>query len=97
VGCQPTYRIVDLANPILKPWPIEQMQKANDGVIAGKVPFITPERCWPAGVPGFTDYTRVEPICFLQTPKEVAIVNELNAPDSSLRYCWIRIWVIAKP
>src|ERR1700676_5386242 len=50
-GRQPTYRIADLTNPILKPWAVERMKKANDDVIAGKVPFITRERCWPAGVP----------------------------------------------
>lgn len=78
-GQQPTYRIADLANPILKPWAAEQMKVANDEVIAGGVPFITRERCWPAGVPGFTVYTRVQPIWFLQTDKEIVIVNELNA------------------
>jgi hypothetical protein len=88
VGRQPTYRVADLVNPILKPWAIEQMKKANDEVIAGKVPFITRERCWPAGVPGFTVYTRVEPIYFLQTPKEVVIVNELNA---QLRHIYLNV------
>jgi hypothetical protein len=79
LGRQPTYRIADLTNPILKPWAAAQMKKANDEVIAGKVPFITRERCWPAGVPGFTVYTRVQPIYFIQTPQEVVIINELNA------------------
>ena len=37
---QPTYRIADLTNPILKPWLIERMHKANEDVRAGKVPFI---------------------------------------------------------
>jgi hypothetical protein len=78
-GRQSTYRIADLDNPILKPWVIAQMKKANDEVLAGKVPFITRERCWPAGVPGFTVYTRVQPIYFLQSPKLVVILNELNA------------------
>jgi hypothetical protein len=78
-GRQPTYRVADLTNPILKPWAIDRMKKANDEVLAGKVPFITRERCWPAGVPGFTVYTRVQPIYFLQRPKLVVIVNELNA------------------
>jgi hypothetical protein len=50
-GRQPTYRIADLTNPILKPWVIEKMKKANDDVMAGKVPYIARERCWPAGVP----------------------------------------------
>jgi hypothetical protein len=78
-GRQSTYRVADLTNPILKPWAIAQMRKANDEVLAGKVPYITRERCWPAGVPGFTVYTRVQPIYFLQSPKLVVILNELNA------------------
>ena len=77
-GRQPTYRIADTSNPILKPWVKEQMEKANDAVRAGKVPYITRERCWPAGVPGFTVYTRVQPIHFYQTKKEITIINELN-------------------
>jgi hypothetical protein len=77
-GRQPTYRIADTSNPILKPWVKEQMEKANADVRAGKVPYITRERCWPAGVPGFTVYTRVQPIHFYQTKKEITIINELN-------------------
>ena len=79
VGQQPTYRIADLTNPILKPWAIERMKKANEEVDAGKVPYITREHCWPAGVPGYTVYTRVQPIHFIQTPTKVVIYNELNA------------------
>jgi hypothetical protein len=78
-GRQPTYRIADLTNPILKPWAAEQMKKANDEVLAGKVPYIAREHCWPAGVPGFTVLTRVQPIHFIQTPTRVLIFNELNA------------------
>jgi hypothetical protein len=85
---QPTYRIADLTNPILKPWAIDQMKKANDEVIAGKVPFITRERCWPAGVPGFTVYTRVQPIYFLQGAKQVVIINELN---QQLRHIYLNV------
>ena len=77
-GRQPTYRIADTSNPILKPWAKEQMDKSNADVVAGKVPYITRERCWPAGVPGFTVYTRVQPIHFYQTKKQVTIINELN-------------------
>ena len=77
-GNQPTYRIADTTNPILKPWAVEQMEKANAEVRAGKVPYITRERCWPAGVPGFTVYTRVQPIFFLQQKHKVTIINELN-------------------
>jgi hypothetical protein len=79
IGQQPTYRIADLTNPILKPWVVQRMKQANDDVFAGKVPYITREHCWPAGVPGYTVYTRVQPIHFIQTPKQVVIYNELNA------------------
>ena len=51
---QPTYRVADLTNPILKPWVIERMRKANEAVLAGQVPFIARERCWPAGFPPST-------------------------------------------
>jgi hypothetical protein len=78
-GRQPTYRIADLTNPILKLWVIERMKKANEIVLAGKVPYIAREHCWPAGVPGFTVFTRVQPIRFIQTPMKVIILNELNA------------------
>ena len=79
-GRQPTYRVADLTNPILQPWAIEKMKKANDEVLAGKVPYITRERCWPAGVPGSSVFTRGgQPLFFYQTPTKVTIVNELNA------------------
>ena len=77
-GVQPTYRIADLGNPILQPWAIERMRKANDEVLAGKIPYITRERCWPAGVPGFTVYTRVQGLYFLQSPTKVTLISELN-------------------
>jgi hypothetical protein len=75
---QPTYRVADLSNPILQSWAIERTRKANDAVLAGKIPFITRERCWPAGVPGFTVYTRVQGLYFLQTPTMITLISELN-------------------
>jgi hypothetical protein len=76
---QPTYRVADLTNPILKPWVVERMRTANEAVLAGKVPFIARERCWPAGVPGLDIYNRGQPVHFIQTPKMVVIINELYA------------------
>jgi hypothetical protein len=32
---QPTYRVADLANPILQPWAVDEMRKANAQVLAG--------------------------------------------------------------
>jgi hypothetical protein len=85
---QPTYRTADLSNPILKPWVVEQLAKANDRVRSGKVPFSPRERCWPGGVPDFDIYTRVAPIYFLQTPQEVAIVIEL---DHQVRHVYMDV------
>jgi hypothetical protein len=74
-GAQPTYRVADLTNPILQPWARAQMKKANDEVLAGKVPFRARERCWPIGVPGFVIYSLVEPIYFYQRPNEVVMID----------------------
>src|SRR5262245_5700572 len=75
-GKQPTYRVADLSNPILQPWLIPSMKKANDEVLAGKVPFRARERCWPVGVPGFNAYSLVEPFYFYQTAEKVVVINQ---------------------
>ena len=87
-GRQSTYRVADLTNPILKPWVIEQMRKANNDVLAGKVPFIARERCWPAGVPGLDIYNRGQPVHFIQTPKQVVIINELY---TQMRHVYLNV------
>ena len=63
-----TYRVAELNNPILQDWLKPSMKKANDEVIAGKVPFRARERCWPVGVPGFDAYSLVEPFYFYERP-----------------------------
>jgi hypothetical protein len=75
-GVTSTYRVADLTNPILLPWMIPSMKKANDEVLAGKVPFRARERCWPVGVPGFSAYSLVEPFYFYQTPEKVVVINQ---------------------
>ena len=87
-GVQPTFRMADLSNPILQPWVVAQMKKANDEVIAGKVPFIARERCYPGGVPGMNVYNRGQPLRFIQTPKEVLMINELYA---STRHIYMNV------
>jgi len=77
-GRQSTYRVADLSNPILQEWLKPSMKKANDEVIAGKVPFRARERCWPAGLPAFDAYSLVEPYFFYQMKDKILIVNELN-------------------
>ncbi len=73
-GTQPTFRVADLNNPILKPWAINQMRKANEDVLAGKIPFRPRERCYPAGVPGFLAFSLVEPIFFIQAATQVTML-----------------------
>jgi hypothetical protein len=89
---QPTYRVADLTNPILQPWAVERLRKANEWVLAGKVPFRARERCYPSGVPAWVVYTLAEPIVMLQTAKAVTMVNYggpevrhvyLNVPHSA--------------
>lgn len=90
-GRQSTYRVADLANPILKDWLKPSMKRANQAVLAGAVPYRARERCWPVGVPGFDAYSWVEPFYFYQRPKEVVVINQggpeirhiyLNVPHS---------------
>ena len=66
--------IVNTKDPILKPWAAEQMQATNQEVLSGKrpLPFVSQSRCWPGGVPGQDLF--LEPLYFLQTPKEVWMV-----------------------
>jgi hypothetical protein len=88
LGKQPTYRVADLSNPVLQPWAREQMRKANDDVMAGKVPFRPRERCYPGGVPGFVVYTLVEPFYFLQTKNDVTIIN---AGGPEVRHVYLNV------
>ncbi len=91
-GRQSTYRVADLSNPILQPWTLPSMKKANDAVIAGKVPFRARERCWPVGVPNFDTYSLVEPFFFYPMGDKIAVINQggpevrhiyLNVPHSN--------------
>jgi hypothetical protein len=91
---QSTFRVADLSNPILKPWAIEQMRKANEEVLAGKIPFTARERCWPGGVPLIDIYERDRPIYFMQTPKEVIIVTE---HDAQVRHIYMNVPHSARP
>src|SRR5262249_14737561 len=72
-GLQPTERIADVTNPILKPWAAAQMKQRNEEILKGKRGFVAQSRCWPGGVPAQMLYP-AEPIFFIQTPKEVWII-----------------------
>jgi hypothetical protein len=74
-GRQPTLRIGDYRDPVLKPWASKVMKDSNDEALSGKldVPFAAQARCWPGGVPGQLLYP-AEPAYFIQTPKEVWMI-----------------------
>jgi hypothetical protein len=93
VALQETVKIADVTNPILQPWAVEQMRKANDEVLAGKVGFTARSRCWPHGVPGFLLYP-VHPIFFIQTPKEVLMTW---GQDFQLRHVYLNVPHSANP
>jgi len=78
-GRQPTFRIADLRNPILKPWAMESLRKTNQETLSGKPPYSPRETCWLPGVPGYDVFSRLRPVYFLQTPNQVTIVNEGDA------------------
>jgi hypothetical protein len=87
-GAPSTYRVADLSNPILQPWTIPSMKKANDEVLAGKVPFRARERCWPVGVPGFNAYSLVEAFRFYQMPDKVVVINQ-GGPE--IRHVYLNV------
>jgi len=92
-GGQPTYRVADLTNPILKPWVVARMKKANDEVLAGKVPFTSRESCWPAGVPGFLVFSHIKLVYFIQTAREVDMIQD----DWQLRHVYMNVPHSAHP
>jgi hypothetical protein len=69
-GEQPTFRVADLDNPILRPWVRDALKRVNDRALSGKDAFPPQVRCWPLGVPGFVLYP-AQPIFIVQTPKQV--------------------------
>ena len=73
-GQQPTYRIADLTNPNLKQWAKDVMKKDNDEVLKGKIGFTPSSSCKQPGVPAA--WLAGGPFFFIQTPKEVLIVEE---------------------
>ena len=74
-GTQPTNRIGNTKDPVLKPWAAAQMQASNNEALTGKraVPFAAQARCWPGSVPGQLLYP-FEPFYFIQSPKEVWMI-----------------------
>ncbi len=74
-GTQPSLRIGNAKDPVLKPWAAAEMQASNDEALRGEraVPFAAQARCYPGGVPGQLLFP-FEPLYFIQTPKEVWMI-----------------------
>jgi hypothetical protein len=75
IGAQPTLRIGNTKDPVLKPWAVKLMQDSNEEALEGirQVPFAAQARCWPGGVPGQLLFP-FEPFYFVQTPSEVWMI-----------------------
>jgi hypothetical protein len=74
-GTQPTKRIGDYKDPVLKPWVAAAMKASNEEALASveKIPFAAQARCYPGGVPGQLLFP-FEPVYFMQTPKIVYMI-----------------------
>jgi len=74
-GRQPTKRIGNYKDPVLKPWAAAQMRASNEGALSSveKIPFAAQARCYPGGVPGQLLFP-FEPLYFIQTPKLVIMM-----------------------
>ncbi len=87
-GRQPTWRVAELKNPILKDWVVKRLRAANANALAGHVPFSPRETCWPAGVPAYDVFSRLRPVYFLERPNEVVIINE---GDAQVRHVFMNV------
>jgi len=91
---QPTYRIADVKNPILKPWAADQMRRANEEVLNGKIPYVPRERCWPAGVPAYVLEPPFNITIFIETPREILMVHQ---NDHQVRHIFMDVPHSAHP
>ncbi len=79
LGVSSNYRVADLTSPNVKPWAKEVMKRENEKVLSGGIGFTARASCKPAGVPAFVTYTAVQPLYFVQTPKQVTMIFEGDA------------------
>jgi hypothetical protein len=71
---QKTERVADLTSPILQDWVKPQMQKYNQEVIKGTIPFVATSLCYPGGVPA--QLLVPTTVFFIQKPDEVIMIWE---------------------
>ena len=74
-GRQPTKRIGNYKDPVLKPWAAAQMKASNEEALSSveKIPFAAQARCYPGAVPGQLLFP-FEPLYFIQAPKLVIMM-----------------------
>jgi hypothetical protein len=74
-GKQPTLRIGNDTDPVLKPWAAKIMRDSNYEALKGDraVPFAAQARCFPGGVPGQLLFP-FEPFYVIQRPKEILMM-----------------------
>jgi hypothetical protein len=84
-----------LSNPILQPWVREQMKRDNDEVLAGKIPFMARERCYPPGM-AWNVFRRVTPpmVFFVQQPTFVLLMYR---GDNQFRHVYLNVPHSAHP
>ncbi|HEY7299795.1 MAG TPA: hypothetical protein VH684_17955 [Xanthobacteraceae bacterium] len=73
-GRQPTQHLANLNNPILQPWARDVIRKRNELVLAGKLVPSPSASCWPKGVTGFLLSPMTQPMYFVQSKNEVAMI-----------------------
>ena len=83
---QKTERVADLTNPILQDWMKPQMEKYNEEVRQGTIPFVATSLCWPGGVPG--QLLVPTTVYFIQKPDEVVMIWER---DQLVRHVWLNV------
>ena len=86
-GAQPTKRLGDYKDPVLKPWAAAEMKASNEEALSSveKIPFAAQARCFPGSVPG-QDLFPFEPIFFIQAPNVVTMIWER---DHMVRRVWM--------
>jgi hypothetical protein len=74
-GKQPTLRIGNDTDPVLKPWAVKIIRDSNEEALKGDraIPFAAQARCYPGGVPGQLLFP-FEPFYFIHTPKIVYMI-----------------------
>jgi hypothetical protein len=92
-GQQPTFPYADLNNPNLTPFAKDGLKKANDLADTGFAMYSRGSRCWATGVPVALNSV-VQPIFFIQTPKEVTTISQ---GDQIVRHIYMDVPHSANP